>query len=211
MKDVLLVASDYNWINEIRKSGMITAQQVYAMLGNESLWEVAARCHRIFTGAGIPHSICGGVAVCLHGYQRNTTDVDVIINSSDSSTVKELLLADEFQWDEERKEFRSPVGVPVQFLIAGEKAGKDTEVKIPDPIGELNVQELEGLSVVRLSRLIEMKLASGMGSLRRTHRDFADVVELIAIRKLDSSFARFLHRSLRSTFRELVSRVINEE
>lgn len=58
-----------------------------------------------------------------------------------------------------------------------------------------------------LLRLIEMKLASGLRSIRRTHRDFADVVELIAIRKLDGSFARLLHKSLRPTFRELVHRV----
>ncbi|MCC6508617.1 MAG: hypothetical protein IT423_05895 [Pirellulaceae bacterium] len=180
------------------------------MLGNESLWEVAMRCHQIFQQSGIAHSLCGGVAVCLHGYQRNTTDVDVIINPKDSSAVKELLLADAFQWHAELKEFQSPSGVPVQFLMAGERAGKGSEVKIPEPVGELNVEELEGLSVVRLSRLVEMKLASGTGSLRRTHKDFADVVELIAIRKLDSSFARYLHKSLRPTFRELVQRATGD-
>jgi len=62
----------------------------------------------------------------------------------------------------------------------------------------------EGLSVVKLSRLIEMKIACGTGSVRRTHKDFADVVELIAIRNLDSSFARFLHKSRRKTFKDLV-------
>jgi hypothetical protein len=94
--------------------------------------------------------------------------------------------------------------------MAGERAGKGTEVNIPEPEGDLNVETLEGLSVVRLSRLIEMKLASGMGSLRRTHKDFADVVELIAIRNLDDSFARFLHPSLRPTYRELVHRAVDE-
>ncbi|MFY8072551.1 MAG: hypothetical protein ACOVNQ_12740 [Pirellula sp.] len=49
-----------------------------------------------------------------------------------------------------------------------------------------------------------MKLASGLGSMRRTHKDFADVVELIAIRRLDGSFAKYLHPSLRPTFSELV-------
>jgi hypothetical protein len=94
--------------------------------------------------------------------------------------------------------------VAVPFLIAGERAGKGSEVSIPEPEGDLNVDEKEGLSVVNLSRLIEMKLASGIGNLRRTHKDFADVVELIAIRKLDGSFSRYLHSSLRPTFRELV-------
>jgi hypothetical protein len=49
-----------------------------------------------------------------------------------------------------------------------------------------------------------MKIACGMSNLRRTHKDFADVVELIAARNLDGSFARVLHKSLRPTFRELV-------
>ena len=190
---------------------MITTQKVYAMLGNESLWEIALRCHQILEQSAIPHSVCGGVAVCLHGYQRNTTDVDMIINARDSALVKDLLLAAAFQWDDELKEFRSTSGIPVQFLMAGERAGKGSEVKIPAPAGEPNIEELDGLIVVRLSRLIEMKLASGMGSLRRTHKDFADVVELIANRNLDSSFACYLHNSLRPTFRELVHRVRDED
>jgi hypothetical protein len=69
---------------------------------------------------------------------------------------------------------------------------------------------VEGLSVVSLARLIEMKLACGEGNLRRTHKDLADVVELISIHGLGRSFARFLHESLRKTFRELVMRVRGE-
>jgi hypothetical protein len=91
-------------------------------------------------------------------------------------------------------------------LIAGTQAGRDSEVSIPEPLGDANVEQIEGLAVVRLARLIEMKIACGLGSLRRTHKDFADVVELIAIRELDSSFARHLHKSLRVTFKELVKR-----
>ena len=139
---------------------MIATQRIYAMLGNESLWEVAAHCHELFQRSSIAHSICGGVAVCLHGYQRNTTDLDLIIKQSDAASVKQLLVAEGFQWEEQNKEFRSPSGIAVQFLIAGERAGKGSEVFIPEPVGDLNVEEKEGLSVVKLSRLIEMKIAS---------------------------------------------------
>jgi hypothetical protein len=55
-----------------------------------------------------------------------------------------------------------------------------------------------------LARLIESKLACGQGNLRRTHKDFADVVELIAVHRLSRSFARHLHGTLRDAFRELV-------
>lgn len=183
---------------------MNTAQKVYAMLGNESLWDVAARCHQLLTDAGIAYCVCGGVAVCLHGYQRNTTDLDLVIRSQDSDSVRRILTEAGFAWDSEKAEFRTADGIAIPFLIAGHKAGKGTEVAVSEPIGDLNVELIEGLSVVRLSRLIEMKIACGMSNLRRTHKDFADVVELIAIRQLDGSFARLLHKTLRPTFRELV-------
>ena len=69
---------------------------------------------------------------------------------------------------------------------------------------------LENLSVLRLSKLIEIKIACGFGNVRRRHKDLADVVELIAVRRLDSSFARFLHKSVRQTFRELVKNARGE-
>jgi hypothetical protein len=72
-----------------------------------------------------------------------------------------------FQWNELEKEYRSTSGIPVQLILTGEKSGKGSEVLIPEPTGEFNVEEREGLYVVRLSRLIEMKLASGLGNLRR--------------------------------------------
>lgn len=183
---------------------MVTAQEVYRMLGNESLWHVAERCDALLSAAQIPYSICGGVAVCLHGYQRNTVDLDLVIRSSESESVRRILSEGGLIWDARKAEFRTPEGIAVQLLISGEKAGKGSEVTIPEPIGDLNVEQREGLSVVRLSRLIEMKIACGLSNLRRTHKDFADVVELIAARNLDGSFARFLHKSLRPTFRELV-------
>lgn len=58
--------------------------------------------------------------------------------------------------------------------------------------------------MLTLAKLIESKIACGEGNLRRTHKDFADVVELIVHNGLDSSFARFLHKSLRPAYRQLV-------
>ena len=128
---------------------MFTTQKAYTMLRNESLWEVSMQCHELFQQAELPHSICGGVAVCLHGYQRNTTDVDIIVNAQDSDKIKDLLLAAAYEWDAVEREFRSPSGIAVKFLLSGTKAGKGSEVSIPEPIGELNVEEREGLSVVK--------------------------------------------------------------
>src|SRR5262249_38424285 len=156
---------------------------------------------------GIDHAIVGGVAVCLHGYQRNTVDVDLLIRPEDAEPMKSALEADGFEWEPNEKEFRSPSGVPIQCVIAGESEGPGQETKFPDPGDAKAITTVEGLPVLSLARLIQSKIACGLGNMRRTHKDFADVVELIAIHQLDGSFARFLHKSVRKEFRELVKRV----
>lgn len=175
------------------------------MLGNAPLWETATQCHDVLSSAGVPHAVVGGVAVCLHGYQRNTIDLDVLIRQEDASIVQRTLTDAGFIWKEDGHEFVGPHGVPVQFLYAGDRAGSGSPVSLPDP-SSAAVTTKEGLTVLSLAKLIEVKLACGEGNLRRTHKDFADVVELISVNHLGQSFARFLHKSLRRTYRELVVR-----
>jgi len=90
----------------------------------------------------------------------------------------------------------------VQFLTKDQRSG--AEVRFPDPADKQAIVYLEGLPVITLAKLIESKIASGEGSLRRTHKDFADVVELIVKHELGSAFARHLHKSARKTFKQLV-------
>lgn len=186
---------------------MIPAATVYKMLGNQTLWEIAIRCNQALVDAKVPYSVAGGVAVCLHGYQRNTVDLDLLVDGNDAQTIRDALTAVGFTWNDELKQFETAAGIPVQFLLKGEKAGPDSEVCFPDPADKKSVTRIDGLPVLSLAKLIEVKIACGQGSLRRTHRDFADVVELIAKHDLSRSFARFLHKSVRKTFRELVLRV----
>jgi hypothetical protein len=79
------------------RTNMVSASQTYRMLGNETLWDTARRAHAALSAAEIPHAIIGGVAVCLHGYRRNTVDVDVLIWPRDSDAVKSTLQDAGFQ------------------------------------------------------------------------------------------------------------------
>src|SRR5437870_5593886 len=144
---------------------MISAQRAYAMLGNESLWETAKACHELFVDAGIPYAIAGGMAVCLHGYQRNTVDVDLLIPEGQPERIRNLMESAGISWNEKKHEFRTPSGVAIHFLITGERAGKDSEIRYPDPADPNVVTELEGLSVLSLAALIESKIASGQSNL----------------------------------------------
>lgn len=189
---------------------MLTARKTYTMLGNETLWDAALASHRLLEQKQLPHAVVGGVAVCLHGYQRNTADVDLLVRPSDSQAIRDTLSAAGWTWDEDNKQFVSESGVVLQFVLAGEPAGLRSEVRLPDPAQSEMLTELEGLPVLTLPRLIESKLACGLGNARRMHKDFADVVEMIAKHDLHRSFARKLHKSLRPTFLELLARARGE-
>lgn len=175
------------------------------MLGNETLWDAAMTSHALLTEKALPHAILGGVAVCLHGYQRNTIDVDLLIRADDANLFRESMTTAGWQWDANNKQFTSTAGVILQFLLSGEKAGLGSEVSLPDPADEAAVTELEGLPVLTLARLIETKIACGQGNARRMHKDFADVVELIAAHNLNTSFARKLHKSVQPVFKQLLA------
>ncbi|MBW3539208.1 MAG: nucleotidyltransferase family protein [Planctomycetes bacterium] len=183
---------------------MVSAARIYAMLENETLWDAVQQAHQALFAADIPHVVIGGIAVCLHGYPRNTVDVDLLTRREDTESIREALGNAGFSWHSDAAEFRSPADVPVQFVIAGDRAGPDSEVRLPDPADERFRTELESLPVLSLPKVIESKIACGLGNLRRTHKDFADVVELIARHELSSAYARHLHKTLRKTFRELV-------
>jgi hypothetical protein len=168
---------------------MPTAHEVYRILGNESVWKSAHDCSRALAKANIPHALLGGVAVCLHGYKRNTVAVDILIRRADIGSIRSML---------------GVFSSPVRTYVASEPAGKGSEVKLPDPTDEKATSVIEGVTVLTLAKLVESKLACGEAEIRRTHKDFADVVELIACNGLAGSFARKLHKSVQPRFKELL-------
>jgi hypothetical protein len=184
-----------------------TAQWTFRMLENENLWQTTHRAHELLADGHVPHAIAGGVAVCLHGYRRNTVDLDLLVRKEDAQAIRAALEAGGIQWIAAQKEFRAESGVPIQFVMAGDREGPGQEAKFPDPAEPTTVTPIEGLPVLSLAHLIQAKIACGLGSPRRTHKDLADVVELIAIHRLDGAFAGFLHKSIRKEFRALVRRV----
>src|SRR6476646_10392863 len=110
-----------------------TAERTYRMLENETLWSVAQRVHELLTAGRIPYAIAGGVAVCLHGYRRNTIDLDLLIRPQDADTLRATLESSAFNWNKAAREFQSSSGVAVQLLMAGEPEGPSQEAVFPNP------------------------------------------------------------------------------
>jgi hypothetical protein len=105
----------------------------------------------LLQAADIPHAVMGGIAVCLHGCQRNTVDLDLLVRAEDAESIRSILKQASFVWHAESGEFRSRSGIAVQFLVAGDRAGTGSEVRPPDPKLPAIVTEIEGLPVLSLA------------------------------------------------------------
>jgi hypothetical protein len=69
-----------------------------------AILELARELSHLMRREGIPGVVIGGIAVLLHGYVRTTEDIDVFVDQP-LTTLKDLLIAEGFQFDELRREF----------------------------------------------------------------------------------------------------------
>lgn len=151
----------------------------------------------------IPYAIAGAMALNAYGYERVTTDVDVILTQEGLAALKAKKLGLGYleRFPGSRGLRDTALGVDIDVLIAGEYPGdgKPKPIAFPDPA---TAEAGGGYRLVSLPKLIELKLASGMTAPHRL-KDLADVLELIRAAKLPLSFEGSLHPYVREKFREL--------
>ena len=153
---------------------------------------------------GIPYAICGGMAVNAHGHRRETIDIDVLLTADGIRRFKDGALGrgwlEKFAGSRGVKD--TDRGVPIDMLIAGGIPGDGTPrgVVFPDPADA--AVELAGKRYLTLSKLIELKLASGLSAPDRP-LDFADVISLIRVNSLGEHFGDALHPYVQPKYREL--------
>jgi hypothetical protein len=109
-----------------------------------------------------------------------------------------------------RKKLRdTQSGVDIEFITTGEFPGdrKPKPVAFPAP-AEASIDR-DGVRVITLEKLIELKLASGLSAEHRRYRDLADVQDLITTLELPRDFAQKLDASVRDEYVRLWSTVQN--
>ncbi len=154
---------------------------------------------------GIDYALAGGMALVLHGYRRETIDVDFLLTREGRDELEEKLAGRGYVplFPGARKRFRDTnTRVEIDLIITGEYPGdgKPKPVSFPHP-RDASI-EIDGIRIVTLEKLIELKLASGMTAPDRL-RDLADVQELIKIKKLDAEYADRLDPYVRDKYLEL--------
>jgi hypothetical protein len=156
---------------------------------------------------GIPYALLGGLALAEHGYPRLTEDIDLLLTPSGLGRFRQRLVGRGYRpaFSGAEKTFRdTETGVRIEIVTAGEYPGDGLPkpVAFPDPTAPGVIVEIEGIRVVTLEKLIELKLASGMSAPHRL-RDLADVQDLIIRLSLPLTLADRLDPSVQATYRDL--------
>lgn len=172
-------------------------------MGEAKVQRALAELARSLDDLAIPYAIAGAMALNAYGYERVTTDVDVILTREGLAKFKANKLGrgyvEKFSGS---KGMRDTVhGVDVDVLIAGEYPGdgKPKPVAFPDP---RTAEHAGPYRFVPRATLIELKLASGMTAPHRL-RDLADVLELIRRASLDRALSDQLDPYVRGKYLEL--------
>jgi hypothetical protein len=159
---------------------------------------------------GIPYAVAGGMALGAHRFVRATVDVDILVDAEGLKAIHKDLdgrgFVPPFEGSRNLKDVET--GVRIEFLVAGQFPGdgKPKPVAFPHPAEAAKV--INGIRYLRLTTLVEIKLASGMTNAGRL-RDLADVQELIRVLGLAREFNKQLNPYVRDKFRELWDGIAN--
>ena len=174
-------------------------------MGEGTLNKTLARLSNDLEERGIDYMVIGAVALLAHGYPRFTEDIDLVMTAEGLQKFHEELVGLGYvpAFPGARKRLRSTTdNVSIEVMTTGEYPGdgKPKPVSMPEPAQAST--EIDGIKVVTLEKLIELKLASGISAPDRL-KDLADVQELIKIRNLGADFALKLDPYVRAKYLEL--------
>jgi len=183
----------------------VYAEGLRYFMGQGNLNSALAQLSADLGRHGIDYMVIGAVALMAYGYPRFTEDINLVMTAEGLEKFHEELIglgyAPAFQGS--RKKLRATrEGVPVEVIISGEYPGDGRPKPVSFPVPSASSVEIEGVRVVTLEKLLELKLASGMTAPDRL-KDLADVQELIKIRGLDEGFAGGLDQYVREQYLKL--------
>ncbi|MCH8047927.1 MAG: hypothetical protein IID44_29890 [Planctomycetes bacterium] len=165
----------------------------------------ARRIARTLAEMEIPFAIAGALAANAHGHVRTTEDVHILLQPQGLHDFKQAWLGR--GWIEKfagSKGFRDTTdNVNIDVLLSGDYPGdgRPKPVVFPDP-AEVAEADEEGIPILSLAVLIELKLASGMTAPDRP-RDLDDVIQLIRVNQLARNYGDDLNPYVQPKYDEL--------
>jgi len=186
--------------------GMLREASAY-FAGAGRLHGALRRLAERLDAAAIPYALLGGLALAEHGYPRLTEDIDLLLTVEGLERFRQGLVGRGYRpaFPGATKSFRDVEGgVRIEIVTTGDYPGDGLPkpVAFPDPARPGVAAEVEGVRVVTLETLIELKLASGTTAPHRL-RDLADVQDLIVRLQLPLSFVDKLDPFVQGAYRDL--------
>ncbi len=172
-----------------------------------SLFHALHRLVDQLNAQGIPYAVLGALAMTQHGHARMTEDIDILLTPEGLEQFRQTLVGRGYRPAIEgaKKSFQdTETGVRIDIVTTGEYPGDGLPkpVVFPDPANPEITTEIDGVCVLNLEKLIELKLASGLTASHRL-RDLADVQDLITRLELSLSMSEQLDPSVQTTYLEL--------
>jgi hypothetical protein len=143
----------------------------------------------------------GGCILFKYNYRVTTDGIDILIAKKDRGKFEKLMhvLYEPFPTRSKSVNWTDPA-IEGRVLFEGDGAGNDTEgIKYINP--DSVMIEDAGIPVLKLEKLIEYKISSGIYGER--FKDFADVIELIKRNNLSKKYANSFREDLKNKYIEL--------
>jgi len=183
-------------------AGVEYAEQFF--MGRARIHRALEKLARVLEEARIPYAVNGALALNEYGYRRVTERVEVLLTRDGLEEFKRHHLGrgyvERFAGSRGMRDTENDT--PIDVVLAGEFPGdgRPKSVVFPDPAQVASVGAR--IRLLPLSKLVELKVASGMTAPHRL-RDLADVIELIRARHLGAELADDLDPMVRDKYREL--------
>src|SRR5262245_24296516 len=173
-------------------------------MGDADVQKALERLAAALDAQHIPYAIIGAMALNEFGYRRVTIDIDVLLTTEGLAAFRERHLGrgyiEKFPGSRGLRDVEH--GVDIDVVLAGTYPGdgQPKPVAFPDPA--TTAERGARVALLPLSKLLELKLASGMTAPHRL-KDLADVIEVIRILGLPRESAADLDPYVREKFLEL--------
>ena len=186
--------------------------------GSERVAFAMSKLAKSLEREGIEYCVIGGNALHAHGYERATTDVDVLMTKEGLEKFVNTHVGRGYvrQFEGAKTKFRNTADdIPIDIVLTGSFPGdKQTEVPFPEP-SEISYEESffalgdnqQTIRMVDLRNLINLKLISYKDLPDERAQDYIDVRKLIEINLLGDDYVEKLHPSVRELFLKAVATV----
>jgi|GEM_PF-3749736 len=138
-------------------------------MGKSDVERAMRQLARLLEDAQIPYAVIGAMALNEFGYQRMTSVVDVLLTSDGLAQFKSLYLGrgyvEKFPGSRGLRDTENNTDIDVVITGHFPGDGKPKAIAFPDPS---EAEQGTSVRLLPLSRMVELKLASGITAVHRS-------------------------------------------